>query len=47
MLGKEAGVFFPTGTQSNLAAVMARCGRGDEVIIGDNYHIYCDEAAGA
>ncbi len=47
MLGKEAAVFFPTGTQSNLAAVMAHCGRGDEVIIGDSYHIHCDEAAGA
>jgi threonine aldolase len=47
MLGKQAAVFFPTGTQSNLAAVMAHCGRGDEVIIGKTYHIYCDEAAGA
>ncbi len=46
MLGKEAAVFFPTGTQSNLAAVMAHCGRGDEIIIGNSYHIYCDEAAG-
>ena len=47
MLGKEAAAFFPTGTQSNLAAVMAHCGRGDEIIIGNAYHIYCDEAAGA
>lgn len=47
LLGKETAVFFPTGTQSNLAAVMAHCGRGDEIIIGDRYHIYCDEAAGA
>lgn len=47
MLDKEAGVFFPTGTQSNLAAIMTHCGRGDEVIIGNSYHIYCDEAAGA
>lgn len=46
-LGKEAGVFFPTGTQSNLAALMAHCGRGDEIIVGDRYHIYCYEAAGA
>ncbi|MGR3620790.1 low-specificity L-threonine aldolase [Pseudophaeobacter sp.] len=45
-LGKEAAMFFPTGTQSNLAAVMAHCGRGDEVIVGDRYHLYCDEAAG-
>ena len=47
LLGLEAAVFFPSGTQSNLAAVMAHCGRGDEIIIGDRYHIYCDEAAGA
>ncbi len=47
MLDKEAAVFFPTGTQSNLAAVMAHCGRGDEVIVGNRYHIFCDEAAGA
>jgi threonine aldolase len=46
MLGKDAAAFFPTGTQSNLAAVMAHCGRGDEIIVGRNYHIYCDEAAG-
>jgi threonine aldolase len=47
MLGKEAGVFMPTGTQSNLCAIMAHCGRGEELIVGDNYHIYVDEAAGA
>jgi len=46
-LGKGAAMFFPTGTQSNLAAVMAHCGRGDEMIVGDRYHLYCDEAAGA
>lgn len=47
LLGKEAAVFMPTGTQSNLAALMAHCGRGDEIIVGNTYHIYCDEAAGA
>ena len=46
LLGKEAAVFMPTGTQSNLAGLMAHCGRGDEIIVGDAYHIYCDEAAG-
>lgn len=46
-LGKDAAMFFPTGTQSNLAAVMAHCGRGDEMIVGNSYHLYCDEAAGA
>lgn len=47
MLGKEAAVFLPTGTQSNLVALMAHCNHGDEVIVGNSYHIYCDEAAGA
>jgi len=46
-LGKEAGLFFPSGTQSNLAALMAHCARGEEIIVGNNYHIYSDEAAGA
>ena len=46
LLGKEAAVFMRTGTQSNLTGLMAHCGRGDEIIVGDAYHIYCDEAAG-
>ncbi|VAW25233.1 Low-specificity L-threonine aldolase [hydrothermal vent metagenome] len=46
-LGKEAGLFFPSGTQSNLAAMMAHCARGDEIIVGKDYHVYSDEAAGA
>jgi threonine aldolase len=44
--GKEAGLFFPSGTQSNLAAVMAHCGRGDEVILGQEAHTYRYEAGG-
>ena len=47
LLGKEEGVFFPSGTQSNLSAVMAHCGRGEEIIVGKNYHVYWDEASGA
>ncbi len=47
MLGKEAGLFLPTGTQSNLCAILAHCGRGEEVIVGDQYHVFIDEAAGA
>ncbi len=47
MLGKEAAMFVPSGTQSNLCAVMAHCGRGEEVIVGDQYHVFIDEAAGA
>src|SRR4051794_17749780 len=45
--GMEAGLFFPSGTQSNLAALMAHCQRGDEVILGQEAHTYCHEAGGA
>jgi len=46
LLGKDDAVFVPTGTQSNLAGVMAHCGRGDEYLIGKNYHVYVYEAGG-
>ncbi|GAA4563875.1 low-specificity L-threonine aldolase [Planotetraspora kaengkrachanensis] len=45
--GKEAGLFFPSGTQSNLAALMAHCGRGDEYIVGQSAHTYRNEGGGA
>jgi threonine aldolase len=46
MLGKEAGLFVPTGTMGNLAALLAHCGRGDEVILGNKSHIFLSEAGG-
>jgi len=46
MLEHEAAVFVPTGTQSNLCALMAHCGRGDEYIAGQSAHIYINEAGG-
>jgi threonine aldolase len=45
--GKEAGLFFPTGTQSNLAALMAHCERGDEYLVGQDAHTYNHEGGGA
>ena len=45
--GMEDGLFFPSGTQSNLAAVMAHCQRGEEVIVGQEAHTYRYEAGGA
>ncbi len=45
--GMQAGLFLPSGTQSNLAAVMAHCQRGEEVILGQDAHTYCHEAGGA
>lgn len=46
-LGKEAALFVPSGTMSNLAAMLAHCGRGEEVIVGKGYHVAAYEAAGA
>ena len=45
--GKEAGLFLPTGTQSNLTALMAHCERGDEYIVGQDAHTYKYEGGGA
>jgi len=44
MLGKEAALFLPSGTQSNLVALMAHCGRGDEYVVGQMAHCYRWEA---
>lgn len=45
-MGKEAGLFVPSGTMGNLAALLAHCGRGDEIILGDKAHTFTSEAAG-
>lgn len=45
-LGKEDALFVPSGTMGNLAAVLAHCGRGDEVIMGNSAHTYLYEAGG-
>ena len=47
MLGFEAALFVPTGTQSNLCAILAHCGRGDEYIVGQYAHCYRWEGGGA
>jgi threonine aldolase len=47
LLGKEAALFMPSGTQSNLAAIMSHCARGDEVLVGEQAHCYRCEAGGA
>lgn len=46
MLGKEAAIFVPSGTMGNLLALLVHCQRGDEVIVGNQSHIYLNEAAG-
>ena len=47
LMGKEAALFATSGTQSNLLALLTHCGRGEEIITGDGYHVYIDEAGGA
>ena len=46
-LGFEAALFMPTGTQSNLCALMSHCERGDEYIVGQMAHTYRWEGGGA
>ena len=46
MLGKEAALFVPSGTMSNLLALLSHCGRGDEYIAGQDAHIYRWEGGG-
>ncbi len=47
LAGKEAALLLPTGTQSNLVALLSHCQRGDEYIVGQHYHTYFYEAGGA
>ncbi|HET7034703.1 MAG TPA: GntG family PLP-dependent aldolase, partial [Thermomicrobiaceae bacterium] len=47
MLGKEAAIYVPSGTMGNLVALLTHCGRGDEVILGDESHILWFENGGA
>jgi threonine aldolase len=47
MLGKEAAVLVVSGTMGNLVSVLAHCQRGDEIVLGDQAHIFRNEAGGA
>lgn len=44
--GKEAALFVPSGTMGNLISILAHCGRGDEIILGDRSHIFLNEVGG-
>jgi threonine aldolase len=46
LLGFGQGLLFPSGTQSNLAALMGHCGRGDEYLVGQQAHTYRFEGGG-
>ncbi len=45
-VGKEAGLFVASGTMGNLVSLLAQCGRGDEVIVGDQAHTFYYEQGG-
>jgi threonine aldolase len=45
-MGKEAALFVASGTMGNLICILAQCGRGDEVIMGDKAHTFLFEAGG-
>jgi threonine aldolase len=47
LLGKQAALFMPSGTQSNLCALMSHCQRGDEYLVGQGAHTYRYEGGGA
>jgi threonine aldolase len=44
---KEAALFVTSGTQGNLVALLTHCGRGDEIVVGDQAHILHYEVGGA
>jgi threonine aldolase len=46
MLGFEAALYAPSGTQTNLISLMSHCQRGDEAIVGQMWHAYRWEAGG-
>lgn len=45
-MGKEAALFVASGTMANLVALLTHCGRGDEVIVGDQAHTFLSEVGG-
>ncbi|MFC5548661.1 low-specificity L-threonine aldolase [Massilia aerilata] len=47
LFGFEAGLFAPSGTQTNLIALLGHCGRGDEYLVGQEAHTYKYEGGGA
>ena len=46
-LGKEAALFVASGTMGNLVSLLAHCGRGDEIILGDFSHTFYSEQGGS
>lgn len=47
LVGKEAALFVPSGTMANLLAVLTHTRPGDEILLGDQSHIFQYELGGA
>src|SRR5579859_1598644 len=47
LLGKEAALYLPTATMSNIAATLTHCARGEELIVSKKAHIFLYEQGGA
>lgn len=45
--GKEAALLVPSGTMANLISLLTHCGRGEEIILGDQAHIFYYEQGGS
>jgi len=46
LLGKPAGLYLSSATQANLAAMLVHNARGEEILLGERYHIFSSEAGG-
>jgi threonine aldolase len=46
-MGKEAALFVPSGTMGNLISILTHCQRGEEIIVGDQAHIFVSEQGGS
>ena len=47
LFGKESALFVPSGTMANLISVLSHCNRGDEILVGNQSHIFKYEAGGS
>lgn len=47
MLGKDAALFVASGTMGNLVAALTHCGRGEEMVVGDQAHMFFYEVGGS
>jgi threonine aldolase len=46
IMGKESALLVVSGTMGNLVSILTHCGRGDEVILGNQCHTFFYEAGG-